>query len=79
MTLLRQINADAYKAILVFKQDFPNVADQILDSLEKHDHWSQLSCTEMLDLVQVLPFSIWDRDILTLYLVFESQQTTTMP
>lgn len=78
MTLLETCNADVFKAILNIKYEHPEMGQAIINLLQKHEYWWQIGAFQIFTLVR--PFSeIWDGKIHTFYLLFESQQTTTMP
>jgi len=79
MTLLEKCNADVYKAILDIKQKDPAIGENLLALLQKHEYWWQLDGQELLRFAAYLPHEIWNCKIHTFYLLFESQQTTTMP
>ena len=77
--LLTKCNADVYKAILDIKANQPVIGENLIALLQKHEYWWQLDGEEILRFAANLPFEIWDRKIHTFFLLFESQQTTTMP
>ena len=79
MTLLEKCNADVYRAILDIKQKDPAIGENLLALLQKHEYWWQLDGQELLRFAAYLPHEIWNTKIHTFYLLFESQQTTTMP
>ena len=78
MTLLEQCNADVFKAILDIKYEHPDMGQALINLLQKHDYWWQMSGNEMLSFSMPMR-DIWDRKIFTFYLLFESQETTVMP
>jgi len=77
-TLLEKCNADVFKALLSVKNENPDAGQAIINLLQKHEYWWQLSGQEILSLAMPMR-NIWDRKIHTFYLLFESQQTTLMP
>ena len=79
MTLLEKCNADVFKAILEIKEKQPPIGENLLALLQKHKYWWQMDGEEILRFAAHLPCEIWNCKIHTFYLLFESQQTTTMP
>ena len=78
MTLLEKCNADVFKAILDVKTEHPDMGQVLINTLQKHEYWWQMTGQEILQFA--LPLSdIWDRRIYTFHYLFQSQQTTTMP
>lgn len=79
-TLLETCNADVLKAILDIKDENPNVGQELMNILKKHEYWWQMTGNDMLNLAANLPYGkIWDNKIHTFYHLFKSQETTTMP
>ena len=79
MTLLEKCNADVYKAILDIKQESPEIGEHLIAVLQKHEDWFDMNGLEILQFAARLPYEIWNYKIHTFYLLFKSQQTTTMP
>jgi len=77
-TLLEKCNADVFKALVSVKNENPDAGQVIINLLQKHEYWWQLTGQEILSLAMPMR-NIWDRKIHTFYLLFESQQTTLMP
>ena len=77
-TLLQKCNADVFAAIIQYKDKYPEVGEQLLTILQKHEYWWQMSGNEILSFAMPMR-DIWDRKIFTFHLLFESQPTTTMP
>ena len=77
MTLLEKCNADVFKAILDIKTEHPDVGQALINLLQKHEYWWQMSGNEILSFAMPMR-DIWDRKIYTFHLLFESQQTTKM-
>jgi len=78
MTLLEKCNADVFKVIIDIKDEHPDMGQALINLLQKHEFWWQMSGNEMLSFAMPMR-DIWDRKIYTFYLLFESQPTTTMP
>jgi len=78
MTLLEKCNADVFKAILDIKAEHPDMGQALINLLQKHEYWWQMSGNEMLSFAMPMR-DIWNRKIYTFYLLFESQPTTEMP
>jgi len=78
MTLLEKCNADVFKAIIDIKAEHPDMGQCLINLLQKHEYWWQMTGNEMLSLSMPLR-DIWNRKIYTFYLLFESQPTTEMP
>jgi hypothetical protein len=78
MTLLEKCNADVFKAILNVKTEHPDMGQVLINLLQKHEYWWQMSGNEILSLAMPMR-DIWNCKIHTFYLLFESQQTTVMP
>jgi hypothetical protein len=79
MTLLGKCNFDVYKAILDIKESQPEIGEHLISILQQRQYLWQITLSEMLVFSAYLPWPIWDRKVHTFYLLFESQQTTTMP
>ena len=79
MTLLETCNADVFKAILEIKSKYPANGKQLIALLQKHEYWWQMTGLEILQFSAYLPATLWNGKIHYLHLLFESQQTTTMP
>jgi hypothetical protein len=79
MTLLTKCNADVFKALLDFKAEHPQVGQYLIDPLQKHEYWWQMTGDEILRYAAYLPHGIWNNKITTFQLLFESKQTTKMP
>ena len=79
MTLLEKCNADVFKAILEIKENRPVMWERLISVLQKHQFWWQMDGEEILRFAAYLPREIWNCKIHTFFLLFESQQTTTMP
>ena len=77
--LLTKCNADVYKAILDIKQESPEIGELLIAVLQKHEYWLDMNGLEILHCAALLPHEIWNGKINTFYLLFQSQQTTTMP
>ena len=77
--LLTKCNADVFKAILDIKSEQPQIGENLLALLQKHEYWWQLDGQEILWFAANLPYEIWNMKIHTFYLLFESKQTTQMP
>ena len=77
-TLLEKCNADVLKAIIDIKAEHPEIGQAIINLLQKHEYWWQMSGNEILSLAMPMR-DIWDRKIFTFHLLFESQHTTKMP
>ena len=77
--LLTKCNADVYKAILDKKSEQPVIGEKLISILQNCEEYIDLTCSDMLWFAAHLPISIWDCKVHTFYLLFESQQTTTMP
>jgi len=78
MTLLEKCNADVFKVILDIKAEHPDMGQALINLLQKHEYWWQMSGNEMLSFAMPMR-DIWNRKIYTFYLLFESQPTTEMP
>ena len=78
MTCLEKCNADVFKAILDAKAEHPERGQNLINLLQKNEYWWQMSGNEILSFAYPM-HKIWDCKIHTFYLLFESQQTTTMP
>ena len=78
-TLLEKCNADVFKAILDIKSEQPEIGENLLALLQKHQYWWQMNGQEILWFSAHLPWEIWDRKVHTITCLFESQQTTKMP
>ena len=78
-TLLEKCNADVFKAILDIKGEQPEIGENLLALLQKHQYWWQMNGEEILRFAAYLPSEIWNCKIHTFYLLFESQPTTEMP
>ena len=79
MTLLEQCNADVFKAILDIKQESPEIGERIIKILQNHESCYDLTLSDMLWFSAHLPSEIWNRKVHTFFVLFSSQQTTTMP
>ena len=79
MTLLETCNADVFKAILEIKEESPEIVEKLISILQQYQYWWQMDGEEILRFAAYLPQEIWNGKINTFYLLFESQQTTTMP
>ena len=79
MTLLEKCNADVYKAILDIKEKSPQIGERIIAILQKHESHFNMDLEETMWFAAHLPWPIWDRKVHNFHLLFESQQTTTMP
>ena len=77
--LLTQCNADVYKAILDLKQESPEIGDKLFELLQEYKYWWEIPAGDVMWFAAHLPFEIWNLKINTFPLLFESQQTTTMP
>jgi len=78
MTLLEKCNADVFKVILDIKAEHPDMGQVLINLLQKHEYWWQMSGDKILSFAMPMR-NIWDRKIFTFHLLFESQETTTMP
>jgi len=78
MTLLEKCNADVFKAILDIKAEHPDMGQVLINLLQKHEYWWQMTGSEILSCAMPMR-DIWDRKIFTFHLLFESKQTTVMP
>ena len=78
MTLLEKCNADVFKAILDIKVKNPDGGQTLINLLQKHEFWWQMSGDKILSFAMPMR-DIWDRKIFTFHLLFESQETTVMP
>jgi hypothetical protein len=78
MTLLEKCNADVYKAILDIKDKSPSIGDKMISILQDNESHFELTLGDMLWFSAHLPIDIWNYKIHTFYLLFESQQITTM-
>jgi len=78
MTLLEKCNADVFKAIIDIKAEHPDMGQVLINLLQKHEYWWQLTGQEILSFAMPMR-DIWNRKIYTFYLLFESQPTTEMP
>ena len=78
MTLLEKCNADVFKAIIDIKVEHPDMGQVLINLLQKHEYWWQLTGQEILSFAMPMR-DIWNRKIYTFYLLFESQPTTEMP
>ena len=79
MTLLEKCNADVFKAIIDIKREHPEIGENLLSILQKHEYWWQLDGQEVLWFAAHLPQHIWNGKINTFHYLFNSKQTTTMP
>jgi hypothetical protein len=79
MTLLEKCNADVFKAILEVKESQPQIGEKIIALLQQHQYLWQITLSDMLWLSAHLPHEIWNGKVHTFHLLFQSQQTTTMP
>ena len=79
MTLLEKCNADVFKAILEVKSEYPAIGEQLIAVLQKRQHWIDMNGLEILQFSANLPYKIWNGKIHYFHLLFQSQQTTTMP
>ena len=79
MTLLEKCNADVFKAILDIKTSQPEIGEHIIAILQKHESTWTMDLAETMWFSAHLPWPIWDRKVHTFRLLFQSQQTTTMP
>ena len=79
MTLLEKCNADVFKAILEIKSEYPAIGEQLIAVLQKRQHWIDMTGLEILQFSANLPYKIWNGKIHYFHLLFQSQQTTTMP
>jgi hypothetical protein len=79
MTLLEKCNADVFKALLDFKAQNPESGQSLINILQKHEYWWQMTGGDILYFAAYLPYEIWNGKINTFHLLFESQQTTKMP
>ncbi len=79
MTLLEKCNADVYKAILDIKESQPEIGEILISILQNHEHHYEMTFSDVMWFDSDLPWEIWNRKVDTFYLLFESQQTTTMP
>ena len=79
MTLLEQCNADVYKAILDIRAKKPVIGEKMLSILQSHELYFDLTLSDVLWFSAHLPLELWDLQLHTFYLLFESQETTTMP
>ena len=77
--LLTQCNADVHKAILEVKEQSPVIGEKLIAILQNCEEYIDLTCSDMLWFSAHLPWPIWDRKVHTFHLLFQSQQTTTMP
>ena len=77
--LLTQCNADVYKAILDIKESQPVIGEKLIAILQKHQYWWQIPVGEVMWFAAHLPSGIWNLKINSFPILFESQQTTTMP
>jgi hypothetical protein len=79
-TLLEKCNADVFKAILDIKAEKPDAGQELINTLQKHEYWWQMTGNDILNISAHLPYGeLWNNKIHTFYLLFQSQQTTTMP
>ena len=76
MTLLEKCNADVYKAILDIKAEQPIIGEKLITILQAHEYWWQMDIGDALWFAAHLPSEIWDCNVHTFYLLFESKQTT---
>jgi len=79
-TLLETCNADVFKAILDIKAEKPDTGQNLINTLQKHEHWWQMTASDMLNFAANLPYGkIWDNKVHTFCRLFLSRETTTMP
>ena len=78
-SLLTKCNADVYKAILNKKEEYPEIGEKLIALLQEYQFWWLMPAGDLLVFSAHLPREIWDGKVHTFYLLFESQQTTTMP
>ena len=79
MTLLEKCNADVFKAILEIKDKYPAIGEQLIAVLQKHEYWFEMTGFEMLQFSANIPHKLWNGKVHYFDLLFQSQQTTTMP
>jgi hypothetical protein len=79
MTLLEKCNADVFKAILDKKSQTPEIGEKLIAILQEHEYYSYMNFEDVVWFAAHLPWEIWDRKVHTFHLLFQSQQTTTMP
>ena len=78
MTLLEKCNADVYKAILDIKESQPLIGEKLIATLQIYQYWWQMPLGDVMWFAAHLPYQIWNLNINTFPLLFESQQTTKM-
>ena len=79
MTLLEKCNADVFKAILEIKDKYPAIGEQLIAVLQKHEYWFEMTGLELLQFSANIPHKLWNGKVHYFDLLFQSQQTTTMP
>lgn len=78
-TLLEKCNADVFRVILEIKTKNQFLGEKLIDILQKHEYWWQMTGFDMLYFSAHLPLELWNCKVHTFSLLFESQQTTVMP
>ena len=79
MTLLETCNADVFKAILDVKERASAIGEKMISILQSHTSHFDVTLSEMLWFSAYLPEGFWNFKVHTFHLLFQSQQTTTMP
>lgn len=80
-TLIEQLNADIFAALLTEKQADPRYAqtiDHLIEGLKTKTEWFELTGHEIHGLAAFAP-KIWDGNIYNVVRLFASQPTTKMP
>jgi hypothetical protein len=77
-TLLEKCNADVFKAILDIKTEYPDMGQELINLLQKHEYWWQMTGQEILSFAMPMR-DIWNGKVYSFYVLFQSQQTTKMP
>ena len=78
-SLLTKCNADVYKAILDKKAETPEIGEKLIALLQEYQYWWQIPVGDVMWFAVHLPSEIWNLKINSFPILFESQQTTTMP
>jgi len=77
--LLVKCNADVFKAIIDIKAKHPAIGEKMISILQSHTSSYYLTLSEILWFSAHLPIEIWNLKLHTFSLLFQSQETTTMP
>jgi len=74
--LFDKINADAFYHVSQYKAKYPALGEELYEAFASTDFWGNLKVNHLIDLRIALPNEIWDGNIFSLVMIFQSQMTT---